>query len=174
MSRAAAPDDPWADPRLRVALERSLEVGPTRLRLRDWPGRGGPLIHVPDQLMSTDDIICSVAGALAPRTRVLSLSPRGDGPYQHQQHAMDLLALLDQFGFGSPVLLGEGLGCLTALLVAAWFPTRVSGLILVNQTSEADVAALRQRLTCPLLALPAWDADASARLHDFLERLERH
>jgi pimeloyl-ACP methyl ester carboxylesterase len=69
---------------------------------------------------------------------------------------MDLLGVLDQFGFLQlqPVLLGEGLGCLPVVLVAAWYPQRVGSLILVDPTLHSvgdDVGAMSLR-ECP----PDW------------------
>jgi pimeloyl-ACP methyl ester carboxylesterase len=173
--------DPWADPRLRTALERTLDLGPARLRLRDWPGRGGPLVHAPDPSSPTEGLITAIATAFAPELRVLSLAPRTERPYQ--QHALDLLALLDQFGFQTPLLVGEGRGCLAALLIAAWIPSRVRAVVLVQPSSSAppdglfglsladgpsDIAALRQRLRCPSLDLLVSDSQAVRQLGDFL------
>jgi len=80
--------------------------------------------------------------------------------------------VLDAFGFRAPVLVGEGLGCVAAVLVAAWHSGRIAGLVLVEPIyetprSEGDVrayalidcppdwAGLRARLTCPVLVLSA-------------------
>jgi pimeloyl-ACP methyl ester carboxylesterase len=102
---------------------------------------------------------------MAPRFRVVSVSSRGDSPYM--VNAVDLHATLRQFGFSKPILVGERLGCLTALLLAAWYPSNVHGLVLIDpmyapppaETIEAralrdcppDVARLRVRLSCPVL-----------------------
>jgi pimeloyl-ACP methyl ester carboxylesterase len=153
------------DERLRgVCLERIVDLDNVRLRLRDWPGHGGPLVHVPDPLIASP-VIERIAASMAPRYRVVSLSTRASVAYQ--VHATDLLEVLRQFGFTAPVLVGEGLGCLTALIVAAWYPTHVSALILVEptyapppgDTLEAralrdcppDVVRLRSAVRCPVL-----------------------
>lgn len=77
-----------------------------------------------------------------------------------------MLGALNQFGFTSPVLLGEGLGCVVGLLLAAWFPDRFGGLVLCEPgyASEGgglvarslrdcppDVTALHNAVTCPML-----------------------
>ena len=167
--------DDW---RLRVCLDRTIELDGVRLRLRDWPGRGGPLVHVPDPLAPEDSLVRAVAEMLAPRYRVLSVEPRGASAYQVD--AADLLATLDQFGFTTPVLVAERLGCVAALLVAAWHPSRVAGLVLVEPAYDPlpsdsllaralkdcppDWAALRGAVECPVLVLP--------RASGFLEDLE--
>src|SRR5438132_9388241 len=102
-----------------VCLERIVELDNVRLRLRDWPGYAGPLVHVPDPLVSSVVVEC-IAASLAPRYRVVSLSPGNSVAYQ--VHATHLLAVLSQFGFVAPILVGEGLGCLATLIVAAWYP----------------------------------------------------
>jgi pimeloyl-ACP methyl ester carboxylesterase len=134
-----------------------------RLRLRDWPGVRGPLVHVPDPFVASS-FVDRVAAATAPGYRVLSLAARRGVAYQVS--AADLVGTLDQFGFLTPILIGEGLGCLVTLIVAAWYAERVRGLVLVGATYTApaetvegralrdcppDIASLRQAVRCPVL-----------------------
>jgi pimeloyl-ACP methyl ester carboxylesterase len=150
---ASSPSD---DP-LRVCLDRRIELDNVRLRVRDWPGRAGPLVHVPDPLFLTDSLVDGLAAALAPRYRVLSVSSRGDAPYQVD--VVDLVGVLSQFGFRTPVLVGERLGCVAALVAAAWYPDRVAGLILVDPVHDpprSETVAARVLRDCP----PDW-----SRLH---------
>jgi pimeloyl-ACP methyl ester carboxylesterase len=108
------------------------------------------VVHVPDPLSVGGSAVDALAAALAPRYRVLSVSSRGDVPYQVD--AVDLVGVLSQFGFRTPVLVGERLGCVTALLAAAWYPERVAGLILVEPVFEArpaDTLAARALAECP-------------------------
>jgi pimeloyl-ACP methyl ester carboxylesterase len=93
-----------------------------------------------------------LAARLAPRYRVLSLSPRASVAYQVS--AADLVGALDQFGFAAPVLVGEGHGCLAALLISAWYPSRVAGLVLINAASDppAHTPEARALTDCP----PDW------------------
>jgi pimeloyl-ACP methyl ester carboxylesterase len=119
------------------------------LRLRDWPGLAGPLVHLPDPFAASE-LIDALASRLAPRVRVLSLSPRVASTYQVD--AADALGMVEQFGFESPVLLGERLGCVAALLLAAWYPGRVGGLILFDATDQpppGDSVAARALRECP-------------------------
>jgi pimeloyl-ACP methyl ester carboxylesterase len=155
------------DDRLRVCLERTIELEGLRMRVREWPGRRGPVVHVPDPVgLVQDAVIDSLAVSVAPRYRVLSLRARGN-PSTYQVDAADVLALLDTFGFRAPVLVGEGLGCVAALIVAAWYAERVAGLVLVSPRSAAppsetvrslalldcppDLPRLHARITCPVL-----------------------
>jgi pimeloyl-ACP methyl ester carboxylesterase len=135
--------------------------------VRDWPGRYGPLVHVPDPL-GPSPFIESVAAALTPDYRVLSIAARDDCPYQVE--ASDVVGVLAQFGFTSPIVVGEGLSCAAALLVAAWSPERVGALILVDAVYQPsgdallarslrecppNVAALRVAVRCRLLQTTA-------------------
>jgi pimeloyl-ACP methyl ester carboxylesterase len=172
------------DRRLRVCLERTVELEGARLRLRDWPGRRGPLVHLPDLFSNAASAIDALADALAPRYRLLSLHPRGASPYQVD--AIDALASLDQFGFERPILVGEGLGCLPALLLAAWHVGRLAGLVLIDAACEPppvdslaaaalrdcppDWPALRTAVVCPVLELRR-AALAVGELETFLAQL---
>ena len=107
-------------------------------------------MHVPDPLSPADSAVDDLAAALAPRYRVLSVSSRGDVPYQVD--VVDLVGVLRQFGFRTPVLVGERLGCVTALVAAAWYPERVAGLILVEPAFDppaSESLAARGLRDCP-------------------------
>jgi pimeloyl-ACP methyl ester carboxylesterase len=100
---------------------------------------------------------------------VLSLPPRPGTPYQVA--AADLLGVLDQFGFLEAMLLAEGVSCAPAVLVAAWHPSRLAGLVLVEppfgdlppsgEALEAralrdcppDWSRLRAAIRCPVLSI---------------------
>src|SRR5438105_3523138 len=166
---------------LRVCLERSVELEGARLRLRDWPGFDGPLVHVPDALSPGGDVINSLASELAPRYRVSSIHPRRGQPYQVQ--IMDILATLDQFGFDKPILVGERLGSVAAVLLAVWHPTRVARLVLIDATYAAqgssvearalrdcppDWSALRSAVQCPVLDM-RWNSAAVEALQAFVQ-----
>jgi pimeloyl-ACP methyl ester carboxylesterase len=151
---------PWAS-LAGVCLDRTVELDNVRLRVRDWPGVGGCIVHVSDPLAASS-VIDRLAARFTPRFRVMSVSPRGASPYQVD--AVDLIGVLDQFGFEAPALISERLGCLTALLVAAWYPERVGCLVLVDMTLETsglmaqalrdcppDLARLRATVRCPVL-----------------------
>ncbi len=140
------------DPLRGTCLTRSVDLD-VCISLRDWPGISGPVVHLPDPFVSSS-FVDDLAGRIAPQFRVLSISPRPHAPYQLT--ASDLVQVLDQFGFETPILVGEGLGCLPSLLVAAWHPERVHGLVLVSKRCEAPQDSIEARALrdCP----PDWDA----------------
>jgi pimeloyl-ACP methyl ester carboxylesterase len=143
--------------------------------MRDWPGLAGPVVHLPDPVSPEPSVVDDLAASLAPSYRVVSIAARSGVAYQVQ--AADVLGAIDQFGF-RPVLVGERLGCLVALLVAAWFPGRVAGLVLLDPPREepgvsdsllarslrdcpADWSRLRASVRCPMLE-PKAEASVSA------------
>jgi pimeloyl-ACP methyl ester carboxylesterase len=144
-------------PRPAPRLERQIDG----LSLSEWPGRRGPLVCLPDPLGSLADLSAALGGELAPDWRVIRPSWPPHVAYQTQ--ATQTLWLLDTFGFEQPVLLGSGLGGGVALLVAAWYPTRIAGLVLVNpgltrarRAKIAGLAAEQPAWRAWLDAPPAW------------------
>ncbi len=139
-------------------------------------------MHVPDPL-APSPLAEKLAAALAPTYRVLSIAPRAGVPYQVT--GLDVAGVLAQFGFVEPVLIGEGLGCLTVVLAAAWYPRGVSRVVLVDPVCGApdgdslearalrecppDWPALRSGLRCSVLELRADDAALPRRVEAFLE-----
>jgi pimeloyl-ACP methyl ester carboxylesterase len=160
-------------PRPVPRLERDIDG----LAVSEWPGRQGPLVYLADPLGSLPDLGPALGQELAPDWRILQPHLSPDVPYQ--THAAQTLRLLDTFGFDRSVLLGSGLAAGVALLIAAWYPNRVAGLVQVNpglsHARWAHVAALAEqqpawrawldappawarlerRLTCPMLRLRA-------------------
>ena len=80
-------------------------------------------------------------------------------------------------------LIGEGLGCVAALLLAVWHPTRVARLVLIDATYAAqggsvearalrdcppDWPALRSAVHCPVLEM-RWNSAAVEALRAFLQ-----
>jgi pimeloyl-ACP methyl ester carboxylesterase len=122
-----------------------------RLKVRDWPGLAGPLVHVPDPLAAST-LIDAVAALVAPRWRVLSVTPRPGIPYQVS--VVDLDGVLSQFGFANATVVAEGLGYVTSLLLAAWHPQWVGRLLLVEPSCEARGESIEARAlrVCP----PNW------------------
>lgn len=152
------------------------------MRLRDWPGFSGPLVHVPDPLSPDDAILSTLGPALAPDYRVISVEPRPGQPYQVQ--TMDLREILGQFGFERAILIGERLGCVAAVLLAAWHPSRIAGLVLIDATFTVpssfdslearalrdcppDWPSLRAAVQCPVVEV-RWNTEAIDNLKAYL------
>jgi pimeloyl-ACP methyl ester carboxylesterase len=94
--------------------------------------------------------------------------------------ATDIVGILSQFGFTTPVVVGEGVGCVPVVVVAAWYPERLGRVLLVDPNAAPpdgddaaawslrdcppDWRALRARLTRGVLEVPADDPSLVARV----------
>jgi pimeloyl-ACP methyl ester carboxylesterase len=130
-------------------LERQIDS----VSLSEWPGRRGPLVCLGDPLGSLPNLAEALAAALSPDWRVVQPTLAPEAPYQ--AHAAQTLWLLETFGFEQSVLLGSGLAAGVVLLVAAWYPTRVAGLVLV---SPGLTRARRLKVEALAAEQPAWRA----------------
>lgn len=108
------------------------------------------MLHLADPLAPSSEL----AARLDTPCRVLSLQPRGDAPYQ--VHVADVVEVLQQFGFEHVDVVGEGLGCVVAVVLAAWHAGRVARLTLVDAryTPEGESHFARSLRDCP----PDWPA----------------
>lgn len=84
------------------------------------------------------------ARRLAPRYRVLALDQRGhghsakpQGPYTPEVYALDALAAVEQLGLAPVVLVGHGMGALTAWQCAARRPDLVAAVVLCDMRAAA-------------------------------------
>lgn len=69
---------------------------------------------------------------IAPDLRGRGRSRDLGGPYGLEQHARDLVAVLDHLGLESVAVVAHSMGAFVAVLLAARFPDRVSSLTLVD------------------------------------------
>ena len=72
------------------------------------------------------------ARLIAPDLRGRGRSRDLGGPYGLEQHARDLVAVLDHLGLESVAVVAHSMGAFVAVLLAARFPDRVSSLTLVD------------------------------------------
>lgn len=108
--------------------------------------------------------------AEAPDLTLIAVDLRGragsydvEGPSSVQQHAEDMVAVLDQLGLASVHVVGMSMGGFVAVELAARFPDRVKSLVLVDGGPSMNPPA---GLTPELV--PAVFADRLARLeHDW-------
>lgn len=104
--------------------------------------------------------------ALTPHFRVVLYDCRGqgksdkpEGPYLPDQHARDLVGLLDALGLERAHLLGLSNGGVIAMSVAARHPDRVAGLVLVDTFAHSDVL-MQAKLDSWVAALEAGGPEA--------------
>lgn len=83
--------------------------------------------------------IGSVYRLICPDLRGHGQTPAPDGVYEVDAMADDVLETLDHLGVTGPVVLGGlSMGGYVALSIAARFPERIRGLLLLNTRSAAD------------------------------------
>jgi pimeloyl-ACP methyl ester carboxylesterase len=82
-----------------------------------------------------------LARALEDRFDVVMPDARGHGSssaplhgYRYEEHAMDVIALIQHLGLEAPVLLGHSMGGMTAALVANRMTHDIRGVVLVDPT----------------------------------------
>ena len=122
--------------------DRQVEVGGAggglRLRVREWPGDGPPVVLV-HGLASNARIWDAVAPRLAERFRVVAYDQRGhglsdkpDGGYGFDEVVGDLRGLVGALDLARPTLVGHSWGGNVVLEYAATHPADVAALVLVD------------------------------------------
>lgn len=151
--------------------ERSIAAGDVRLMAREWPG-DGPAVLLLHGLASSSRILDLLAPQLASSFRVVAYDQRGHGRstkpdrrYGFDHVAGDALAVIRAFRLDRPVLVGHSWGANVALEVAARWPRRVAGAVLIDGgflslRDEMDWRTARTVLAPPPLA--------GMRVEDFL------
>jgi pimeloyl-ACP methyl ester carboxylesterase len=84
------------------------------------------------------------AGWLGPRFRAVAFDQRGhgssgkpEGPYTREAYVGDAAAVIEQLGMGPAVVVGHGMGALTAWQLAARRPELVRGVVLCDMRASA-------------------------------------
>src|SRR5437867_2594147 len=144
--------------RTRVVAGRSV-----KLAVREWPGPG-PGVLLIHGLASSSHIFDLVAPLLAGSFRVVAYDQRGHGlsskpstGYGYASVAADAVSVIDGLRLGRPILLGHSWGGSVALEVAARYPRKVAGAILLDGgfgslRDRMDWATTREALAPPHLA----------------------
>jgi pimeloyl-ACP methyl ester carboxylesterase len=82
-----------------------------------------------------------LARELEDRFDVVMLDARGHGQssaplygYRYEDHASDVIALIEEIGLAAPVVAGHSMGGMTAAVVARQRPDLISGVVLIDPT----------------------------------------
>ncbi|MFJ3159711.1 alpha/beta fold hydrolase [Streptomyces kanasensis] len=111
-----------------------LLAGERKLSYLDFGGPGKPLLALHGHYNEAS-AFASLAGALAPRWRVIALDQRGHGDsdratgYERDDYIADVVAFHRHLGAGPVPVLGHSLGGVNAYQFAARHPDKVSRLI---------------------------------------------
>jgi pimeloyl-ACP methyl ester carboxylesterase len=137
----------------------------------DHPGAGPVLVLAPGLTANAHSFGGLVRAGLADVARVLALDLRGRGEsdapssgYAMEDHARDVLGLLDALGLERVVMGGHSFGGLLTYWLAANHPERVERCVVIDAPAAVDPAVVGQ--VQPALArlgnvYPSWDAYVS-------------
>ena len=120
-------------------MDKSAQVNNIRLHYLDQLGGDPPLVLIPGLTANAHSFDGLVRAGLSSRYRVVALDMRGRGLSDHpptgyslEDHAQDVLGLLDSLGFEQVILGGHSFGGLVAVYLAAKYPERVTKLIVID------------------------------------------
>lgn len=148
-----------------------LERDGVALVYRDFGGSGPPVVLL-HGLAGHSAEWTDTASWLVANHRVVTLDARGHGGSEREPrdvsldaHAADVACVIEHLLLGPVVLVGQSLGGLTAILVAAHRPELVRGLVVVeaspaggDHNADRDVAALGESLRTWPVPFPTRDA----------------
>lgn len=114
-------------------------VNGVRIHYLDREGGDPPIVMLPGLSANAHSFDGLAAAGLSPRFRTIALDLRGRGEsdkpdtgYALEDHAADVLALLDHLGIARATILGHSFGGLLAIYLAAKHPQRVARLVLID------------------------------------------
>lgn len=143
-----------------------IDVEGTGIHCLDAGGEGARLVML-HGLTANAHFFDGLAEALAPEVRLISpdlrgrgLSDKPDSGYTLEDHASDVVGLLDHFGIGEADIGGHSYGGLLTYHLARHHPDRVRRCVVLDTPVEVDESILAQikpsldRLGRPV---PSWD-----------------
>jgi pimeloyl-ACP methyl ester carboxylesterase len=115
------------------------QVNGVRIHYLDRDGGEPPIVMLPGLSANAHSFDGLVAAGLSPRFRTIAPDLRGRGDsgkpdtgYTLEDHAADVLALLDHLGIEHATILGHSFGGLLTIYLAARYPQRVSKIVLID------------------------------------------
>jgi esterase len=159
---------------LVVPAEHDVVVDGLRLHYLDWGRRDRPpllFLHGGCLTAHTWDLVCL---ALRADFHCLAVDQRGHGDsewspildYGPDAHVRDIRGLIEQLGLTKPMLIGQSLGGLNAMIYAAQATDQLAGVVMVDVGPDVQSSAVR-RVTDFVMGDPG---DGS--VEDFVERAQ--
>lgn len=154
-----------------MGADRYIVSNGIRLHYAEHPG-DGPTLVLTHGLTANACFFDALAGALTPALTVLAVDLRGrglsdkpDAGYTMDDHAADILGLLDELGIERANLGGHSFGGLLTYYLAANHADRVARCVVLDAPAEVDPTIMEQ--IKPSLArleqtVPSWEAYLSA------------
>ena len=118
---------------------RFTDANGIRLHYLDLPGGDPPVVLLHGLSANAHEFGGLIRAGLSPAFRIVAPDLRGRGRsaqpdtgYRMEDHARDVLALLDRLGLDRVVLGGHSFGAYLAIFIAAHHPERVSRVIVID------------------------------------------
>ncbi|MFA5786541.1 MAG: alpha/beta hydrolase [Actinomycetota bacterium] len=106
------------------------------IAVADWLGAGGPLVCV-HGLTSSSRVFTGIASEL-PDVRVVAIDCRGrgestkKGPFGLEQHAADLISVMDALDIDTATLVGHSMGAFVVTAAASMAPRRANRVVFLD------------------------------------------
>jgi lipase len=121
-----------------LPLEELVPLESITMHVVGWHGGDPPIVGIRGSTGHAYGLT-AIGERLAPDARFIAVDLRGHGfsdkppsSYGIDEHAADLLELVDTLGLDKPILLGHSIGGAVATVAAAAAGDRISGLVLVD------------------------------------------
>ena len=131
--------------------DRYVETNGIRLHYLDHPGPAPTLVLAPGLTANAHSFDGLVGAGLAEVAHVLALDLRGRGEsdqpgsgYAMEDHARDVLGLLDALGLRRVVMGGHSFGGLLTYWLAAYHPERVERCVVLDAPAQVDPGVVEQ------------------------------
>ncbi len=153
-------------------MECFIETNGLRLHYLDHQGAGQPLLLMPGLTANAHSFDGLVAKGLGEAVRLLAVDLRGRGlsdkpasGYTLEDHAADIIGLLDQLELEQVLLGGHSYGGLLSMYMAHRYPERVEKLVIIDAAAEMhpDTRKLIQPAIDRLgKTVPSWETYLAA------------
>jgi pimeloyl-ACP methyl ester carboxylesterase len=147
-------------------MDRFVTTNGIRLHYLDYPGDGPTIVLAPG-LAANAHFYGSLISHLVPRLHVIAVDLRGRGDsdkpesgYSMEEHAADILGMLDTLEIDQVVMSGHSFGGLLTYYLAANHPDRVSQAIPIDAPAEVDqeiVAQMQPTFDRLNATFPEWE-----------------
>lgn len=122
-----------------------ININGFNLHYIQYPGKGPTIILMHGLTANAHAFDGLVARGLADHFNVISVDLRGRGlsdypafAYSIEEHADDILGLLDHLGIPQATLIGHSFGGLLSMYLAAKYPKRVERLVILDAAAEMN------------------------------------
>ena len=124
-------------------MSNFIETNNIRLHYLEFKGNGPTLILMPGLSANAHAFDGLIAAGLSPAFNVISIDLRGRGEsdqpdkgYLMEDHAKDIIELLDKLKIYKAIIGGHSFGALLSLYLATHYPERISKLLIMDAAAK--------------------------------------